>query len=523
MRSKVTTGASSTAMCTRALRFGVGCGGRVSGNVTLGRVVVDANVTVDVGGAFDSLELVSGAAFALRGGGVVKLQSLVVNQNATLVVGANAIFNVVASGSGVTNDGTVRLNDTLVVRGSFNQVCRCAPLALRLGAPRAHYCHAADAQRRPRRQTGLGRRAARRRHAARARRRRFVSASRAPLCGSRPDCGAVRTTSIGGLLRAQYALVTWRSPLRGGGATRVAIEPRDADSGRFVAPIVDPDRLSVIVGNSGDAFVAPVQLDAGESAATLTVFWNGVPANAHDALAVSVDGVALRNIGLSVVGESVALIEPPRTVGVHVLTLNVAESGRNVSVKYEVLSAAIVGAVSVTPKLIATRGGTPVRLEAQFWSANATWQCRFGASPSTPALRSQSGTTMLCVAPPGSGATGIVVSSSIANYTSTGDALMYADALDDVAASVPPSSPLPPPPSETTLASTTTTTSTSTVAPMSSAVTLSMSAIIGVAVGACLAVAAMIVLVVVCLARRRSSEKGTAPIGEQISAFAISC
>lgn len=111
-------------MCTRALHFGVGCGGRVSGNVTLGRVVVDANVTVDVGGAFDSLELVSGAAFALRGGGVVKLQSLVVNQNATLVVGANTIFNVVASGSGVTNDGIIRLNDTLVVRGSFNQVCR---------------------------------------------------------------------------------------------------------------------------------------------------------------------------------------------------------------------------------------------------------------------------------------------------------------------------------------------------------------------------------------------------------------
>lgn len=45
--------------------------------------------------------------------------------------------------------------------------------------------------------------------------------------------------------------------------------------------------------------------------------------------------------------------------------------------------------MNVTPRLIASTGGTIVRLEAAWFQAKDVWKCRFGMTDAGDALRSK--------------------------------------------------------------------------------------------------------------------------------------
>ena len=117
--SSLSIGEQSTCVVSRTVRLANGFRGTITGNATLLDVIVDANATATLNCVVGALALSSGAKHELRSGNV-SLNALVVARNATLTVRAPTTITL---NSTLINEGSVRVVESLVVRGALNQVC----------------------------------------------------------------------------------------------------------------------------------------------------------------------------------------------------------------------------------------------------------------------------------------------------------------------------------------------------------------------------------------------------------------
>lgn len=136
----------------------------------LGHVIIDANATVQINAPFDSIQLNSGAVYAFVNN-TLRLQSVTIARNATLSMASNTSLTLLLNGA-LTNDGLLRVVDSLVVYGALNQTRYGATLV------------------------------------------RLASGS-SPLLVERLIAldGLIRVAGVGSVYRSQYTLVNWRSPL----------------------------------------------------------------------------------------------------------------------------------------------------------------------------------------------------------------------------------------------------------------------------------------------------------------------
>jgi hypothetical protein len=159
-------GNATTAVLSRALRFGSGFRGIIPRSVTLGRVIIDGNATVQLDAPFDSIQLNSGAVHTFS----MRLQSVTIGRNATLSVPSNSTLTLLLNGA-LTNDGLLRIVDSLVLNGALNQT-RYGATLLRLAS------------------------------------------GTAPLLVARLLAldGSLRIAGVGNVFRSQYTLVNWLAP-----------------------------------------------------------------------------------------------------------------------------------------------------------------------------------------------------------------------------------------------------------------------------------------------------------------------
>ena len=163
-------GNETTAVMSRALQLSGGFRGVIPRTLTLGLVVIDANVTAQIDAPFDAIQLNSGAVHAFSSS-TLRLQSVTISRNATLSVASNTSLTLVRNGL-LNNDGLLRVVDSLVLNGALNQT--------RYGAMLVR-----------------------------------VASAAAPLLVEKLVAldGTIRVAGVGSVYRAQYTLVHWRSPL----------------------------------------------------------------------------------------------------------------------------------------------------------------------------------------------------------------------------------------------------------------------------------------------------------------------
>lgn len=162
-------GNDSTAMLSRALRLGAGFRGTIPRSLSLGFVVLDANVSTLIDASFDSIQLNNGAVHAFSNN-VMRLQSVTISRNATLSMPSNMSLTLLRNGV-LHNDGLLRVVDSLLLNGALNQTRYGATLL------------------------------------------RLVSGF-APLLVAKLIAldGSIRVAGVGNVFRSQYTLVNWQSP-----------------------------------------------------------------------------------------------------------------------------------------------------------------------------------------------------------------------------------------------------------------------------------------------------------------------